>query len=420
MGRRPGSLNKSTIIKMQQQNNKGGGVYNIKLEKQTEGAAVTKDSSMGWIRNGLRNNYPQLLLNLYQNSPTHHAAINFEVACAVGQGCDYEAMKLDGTQVFPNYQYSYDTLLRYIALDYFLYGSYGIEIIKNRDNKTYSFYHIPYEKLRCSPYDEDGVITSWWISNDWDNVGMNPPVQIEAINFRDYEKIKMGKPYIYVFQNYDPTVQYYQSPFYAAGIKAIESECEYLNYDLKSITNGFTPSGVLSLPEVSTDEERQAVIKNVTHLFQGSDGANSVMIRFKQSVDDAGVDYTPFTASNGNVNLFDAANQRTINRILSCHNIPSASLCGLPDVGNSGFASDSQKLETSYQLYQNLTGNYHRQNIIKTLNDMFKLNGIDVEIVLKEMHFGDFGNETDKSSDTRSEETTQDVSTDNIEEKIEE
>jgi hypothetical protein len=95
-------------------------------------------------------------------------------------------------------------------------------------------------------------------------------------------------------------------------------------------------------------------------------------------------------------------------------------LCGLPDVGNSGFASDSQKLETSYQLYQNLTGNYHRQNIIKTLNDMFKLNGIDVEIVLKEMHFGDFGNETDKSSDTRSEETTQDVSTDNIEEKIEE
>ena len=36
------------------------------------------------------------------------------------------------------------------------------------------------------------------------------------------------------------------------------------------------------------------------------------------------------------------------------------------------------------------------------------------------MHFGDFGNETDKTSDTRSEETTQDVSTDNISEKVEE
>ena len=51
---------------------------------------------------------------------------------------------------------------------------------------------------------------------------------------------------------------------------------------------------------------------------------------------------------------------------------------------------------------------------------MFKLNGIDVEIVLKEMHFGDFGNENDKTSDTTSESTTQDVSTDNIEEKVEE
>ena len=44
----------------------------------------------------------------------------------------------------------------------------------------------------------------------------------------------------------------------------------------------------------------------------------------------------------------------------------------------------------------------------------------DVEIVLKPLHFNDFGNETDTSSDTTSEDTTQDVSTNNIEEKVEE
>ena len=114
-----------------------------------------------------------------------------------------------------------------------------------------------------------------------------------------------------------------------------------------------------------------------------------------------------------------SANQRTINRILSCHNIPSASLCGLPDLSNSGFASDSQKLETSYQLYQKLTGNYNRQCIIRTLNDMFKLNGIDVEIILKELHFNDFGNENDVSTSTKSQDANQDVSEDNVEEKVE-
>lgn len=394
------------------------GVYNIKMEKQVEGAAVTKDSGMGWVKSGLKNNYPQLLLDLYQNSPTHHAAINFEVQCVVGEGLDYDAMGLDGTQIFPNYQYSWDTLIRNIALDYMIYGSYGIQIIKNKDGQTYSFYHVPYEKLRCSPYDSDGVITSWWISNDWSEVGMNPPIEIEAIDMSDEEEIKSGRPYIYVHRNYDPTCTYYQSPSYAAGIKSIQSEIEYLTYDLKNITNSFTPAGVLTLPEVSTEEEKQAIIDNVTRMFVGASNSNSVMINFRNNVEGNSVEYTPFAKNQGSFNFYEDANQRTINRILCAHNIPSASLVGMPDVSNSGFASDSKKLETAFQLYQKLTGNYNRQTIVKTLNDMFKLNKIDVEIVLKPIRFYEFENEDAKSSETISTDTNQDVSTDNIEEQV--
>ena len=413
MGRTKGSLNKPKMP-----SNKNG-VYLTKLEKQIEGAAITKDSSMGWIKYGSRNNWPNILLDLYNQSPTHRSAINFEVQCIVGGGVDYGAMKLDGTQVFPNYQYSYDILVRNLALDYCLYGSYALEIIRNKGGKDFSFYHIPYEKIRCSPYDEDGVITSYWISNDWTALGQNPPIQIEAIDMRDESEIKMGKPYIYVFKNYDPTMSYYQNPSYIAGIKAIQSEIEYLQFDLRTTVNSFIPSGMLVLNEVESDTQRQAVIDNVTRMFQGSDNANSLMIAFRNNVEETKPEFVPFTANQGNVNLYDSANQRTINRILCAHNIPSASLCGLPDVGNSGFASDSQKLETAYQLYQKLTGNYNRQNVIRALNDMFKLNGIDVEIVMKELHFNDFGNENDVSTTTKSEDTTQDVSEDNVEEKVE-
>lgn len=395
------------------------GVYLTNLEKQIEGAAVTKNSSMGWIKFGSRNNWPNILLDLYNQSPTHHAAINFEVQCIVGGGVDYDAMKLDRTQIFPNYQYSYDQLIRNLALDYCLYGAYAIEIIRNKGGKDFSFYHIPYEKIRCSPYDEDGVITSYWISNDWTALGQNPPIELEAIEMRDESEIKMGKPYLYVFKNYDPTMSYYQSPSYIAGLKAIQSEVEYLNFDLRTTVNSFVPSGMLVLNEVETDTQRQAVIDNVTRMFQGSDNANSLMISFRNNVDETKPEFIPFTTNQGNVNLYDSANQRTVNRILCAHNIPSASLCGLPDVGNSGFASDSQKLETAYQLYQKLTGNYNRQNVIRALNDMFKLNGINVEIVMKELHFNDFGNDNDVSTTTKSEDTTQDVSEDNVEEKVE-
>lgn len=394
-------------------------VFNVKMEKQVEGAAVTKDSSQGWVKFGARNNYPQLLLDLYQNSPTHHAAVNFAVMSIVGEGVNYDAMGVDGTQTFPNYQYSWNTLIRNLALDYILYGSYCCQIIRNRDGRTFSFYHIPYEKIRCSPYDEDGVITSYWICNDWTMTGQYPPIEIEAIDMRDESFIKAGKPYLYVYKNYDPTTSYYQSPSYAAGIKSIQAECEYSNFELKSTTNSFMPSGMLVLNDVETDEERQAIINNVTSMFTGTNNAGACMITFRNNVEEQAPQYVPFDINKGNYNYYDSANQRIINRILESHQIPSASLVGLPDVGNSGFASDSQKLETAYQLYQRLTGNYNRQCVVQSLNDMFKLNGIDAEVILKPIHFNDFGNEADVSSDTTSESTTQDVSTDNIEEKVE-
>ena len=242
---------------------------------------------------------------------------------------------------------------------------------------------------------------------------------IKAIEMIEESEIKMGKPYLYVFKNYDPTMSYYQNPSYIAGLKAIQSEVEYLNFDLRTTVNSFVPSGMLVLNEVETDEQRKAVIDNITRMFQGSENANSLMISFRNNVDETKPEFIPFTTNQGNVNLYDSANQRTVNRILCAHNIPSASLCGLPDIGNSGFASDSQKLETAYQLYQKLTGNYNRQNVIRALNDMFKLNGIDVEIVMKELHFNDFGNDNDVSTTTKSEDTTQDVSEDNVEEKVE-
>lgn len=389
----------------------------LNFDKQVEGAAIVKDSSMGWVKFGQNNNYPQLLLDLYQNSPTHHAAINFEVQSIIAGGIDYDAMGLNKTQVFPNYQYSWETLIRNLALDYMLYGSYAIQIIRNRNGKDFSFYHIPYEKIRCSPYDEDGVITSYWISSDWSAISQNPPFEIEAIDMRDESLIKIGKPYIYVYKNYDPSLTYYQSPFYAAGIKAIQSEIEHCQFDLKSAVNGFTGAGMLVLDNPETDEERQAVIDNVQKLFIGTNNSNSVMISFRNNVEENKPEWVPFTANSGNVNLFDAAWQRTQSRILASHSIPSPSLCGLPDIGATGFQSDSQKLETAYQLYQKLSGNYHRQAIVKSLNDMFKLNGIDVEIILKELHFNDFGGENDTSTDVSSTDTTQDVSENNVEEK---
>lgn len=414
MSRPVGSKNKPKIPH-------NSGVYLTNLEKQIEGSAVTKKNALGWVNWGIKNNYPNILLDLYNQSPTHRSAINFAVQSILGNGVDFEQMNLNGDEVVPNYAQTWDEVIKSLAMDYILYGSYAIQVIMNKDGKTYSFWHIPLDKVRWSEYDEDGQITSYWICQDWTATGQYPPIQIDALDMREDFKIEKGKPYLYVYRTYSPTMVYYTQPHYAAAIKAIQAEIEYCNYDLKNIVNGFTPSGVLTLPEVETDEERQAIINNVTRMFQGSDNANSVMITFRSNIEDKGVEYTPFTASQGNVNVYGEANQRVINRILASHQIPNAALIGMPDIGNSGFASEADKLEVSYQLYNKLTGNYNRMAVIRTLNQMLKMNGIDTEIIMKPLSFNDFENDANVKERTEPEKVEEkEIDENNVEEKVEE
>ena len=418
MPRTKGSLNRSTIMKQQA---KGGTYVLAALEKQIEGRAITRKSGMGYVSWGIRNNYPSLLLDLYNQSPTHRACINFGVQSIIGNGVDYDSMQLDGTQVIPNYAQSWDDLIKNISLDYMLYGSYAIQIIRNKDGQTFSFWHMPLDKVRWSEYDEDGQITSYWICNDWTMTGEYPPFQIDAFDMRDDSEIKNGKPYLYVYRQYSPAMTYYTQPHYQAGIKPIQSEIEYVNYDLKTTVNGFVPSGMLVLNEVETDEQRQAIIKNVTQMFQGSENANSVMVTFRNNVDENKPEFVPFTANAGNINLYASANERTVSRILASHQIPNASLIGMPDIGATGFASEADKLETAYQLYNKLTGNANRMAVLRTLNQMFKMQGIDVEVIMKPLSFNDFGNDANVEERTEpAEDVENDEKKNNEEEKVEE
>lgn len=408
-GRPLGSLNKS----------KSTNTYVLAFEKQIEGSAITRKNSLGWVNWGLKNNYPNLLLDLYNQSPTHRSAINFAVQSILGNGVDFEQMKVNGDEVVPNYAQTWDEVIKSLALDYILYGSYALQVILNNDGKTFSFWHTPLDKVRWSEYDEDGQIMSYWICNDWTASSQYPPIEIEALDMRDTSKIEKGKPYLYVYRTYSPTMTYYTQPHYSAGIKAIQAEIEYCNYDLKNIVNGFTPSGVLTLPEVETDEERQAIIKNVTSLFQGSENANSVMITFRTNMEDKGVEYTPFQSNKGSYDYYAQANQRVINRILESHQIPNAALIGMPDIGNSGFSSEADKLEVSYQLYNKLTGNYNRMAVIRTLNQMLKMNGIETEIIMKPLNFNDFDNDANVKERTESTDVDENEQKNNVEEKVE-
>ena len=391
------------------------GVYNLNFDKQIENAPIVKNSQRGWVNYGKKNLYPFDLLNLYSSSVTHRACVDFAVNSIVGNGVDYEQM--EGI-IMPNYAETWDSFVRKIALDYILYGSFAFQIIKNRDGKTYSIYHQPFETVRLSPYDEDGQISSAWICSDWSALGKYQPIELPIFGFQEGYSIKMGQPYLFVYRTYSPQNNYYAAPIYSSALNAIQAEIEHQKFDLKSILNNFVPSGMLEMGPVESDKDKQDIINNINKMFIGSEGVNSLMITFASGNGESPVKFTPFVGNSTNVNLYGEANERTINRILEAHRIPSKALIGLP-MDASGFSNQGEMLEAAYNLYNINVGNNNRETIIGTINKFFAMNGVDIKLVLKPLKYNILGKNNEEEIITNETETDAKVVDDNnLEEKV--
>lgn len=394
MPRPKGSKNKP---KVELSKTKGGSyVLNVKMEKQIEDAPINRDSHRGWINFGSDNRYPNKLADLYHNSPTHHSACDFLATAILGEGVDFVESGM-GEDTMPNYQYDFDTLIYNLALDYAIYGGYALQVIKNNDDKTYSFYHQPYETVRCSPLDEDNVITSYWVSDDWTAVSKFPPIELPAFGFQEDEEIKKGQAYLFVYNDYTPLVPYYSLPRYNSAIKAVQTEIELLRFDLRAVLNNFAASGILTLNRIDDEEERKAIIDNIQALFVGGDAANSIMVNFKNNDEENPATFVKIDKDAGNnVNLFEQLNERVEKKILRAHRVPKILLGG--ELDGASLGGDGNELAVQYNLYNLNVAQKARKAVVKTINNTLKMNGINTQIVLKPLKFNIM--ETDSATST--------------------
>ena len=379
MSRTKGAKNKKTLNSYMLQSN---------FDKQLEGAPICRNSNRGWVNWGQKNDYTQKLSELYFNSIVHKSCIDFIVTSIIGEGIDYEKMNANQSELVPNYQQTWDELLRCLSLDMVVYGTFAFQIIKNKDEKTYSYYHQPVSNVRCSPRDDDGNITSYWICKDWTSTGKYPPIEIPRFGFQDDEVIASGKPYLFVYESYTPDLEYYTTPKYVGGIKAIQTELELIRYDLRAVKNNFSANGFLVLPRVESEEERRDLLHNIKNSFVGADNANSLVVTFSNGDEnDSNVaKFVKIDKDSNNVNLFSESNARNIDRIVTAHRIPSKALIGMP-TDSASLGGDGNQLNVAWNLFNKTVASEFRNVIIGTINKMLKLNGIDTEVILKPLDF---------------------------------
>lgn len=359
----------------------------INLNKAVENTPIiNSNTAQRWVYWGKKNDYPTLLLNLYHNSVIHRACVDFISQTIMGDGVDYDTMEMNNSETYPNFNETWDTFLSKLALDMVLYGGFAFQIIKNRDNKTYSYYHQQFGTIRLGRMDEDGDIKYAYLCSDWSNTVKNAPKEIELFNFTDDEHIAMGKSYLFYYSEYNPFDNYYPQPSYSSALNAIQADAKLQAYDLNSIVNNFTPSGILTLNPVADDNERELILKNINATFSGEENANNLIITFRNSIDDKATEFTPIQSNNEGVNLFSDTNERVTNRIISAHRIPNKALIGMP-MDSTGFSNEGSLLQTSYNLLEKVKIAPLRNKIFTFINKMFAMNGIDTKVIVKPLSF---------------------------------
>lgn len=385
----------------------------LNFDKDIKNSPITKKNQLyDIIQYGSDNCYPYKILDLFNTSITMRSCVEFATNAIIGDGIDFNKVNIEDAPN-PNYFTGWNQFLQQLAFDFVMYDAFSFQIVKNKDGKTYSFFHQPIETVRLEEMDEDGISNFAYLCRDWSAPSKYPPVKVPLFGFQDEKEIPMGEVYLFYHRRYNPINAYYGIPSYTSGLNCIASEAAYQQYDLRAISNGFVATGAITLPGVETDEERNQIITNITNMFTGEDQANSLLIQFRNNDEDRGIEYVPFAAPNSHVDLYESANERTTNRIMAAFKIPTKALIGYP-ADTTGFSDSGAYLEAAFKLYEINVARQNRNEILDVINQLFAMNGVDVEIVLKPLNYNfDLDEETPTNDDVSEEEkTTQDGVTD--------
>lgn len=271
---------------------------------------------------GEKNNYPDYLLDLYNNVTSLRSIINGTIDFVVGDDVTI-SKALQGEDAMNNRGDTIRDLVRCMAKDYLMYGGFALQVIRGKDLQTISeIYYIDLRYLRSN--EENDV---FYYSEDF---GKGYTKANKIISYPKFMKDGQHPSSIIFYKNVD--TQVYSAPLYAASVKACEIERSIDEYHLNSINNGFTGSYVINFNNgVPTDQIKQEVEEAFTSKFTGQKNAGRVAFSWndnkesqttiqKVELQDFGEKYTAlakhsrqqiFTAFRATPNLFGIPTETT-------------------------------------------------------------------------------------------------------------
>jgi hypothetical protein len=334
-----------------------------------------------YIYYGERNDYPNYLLRIYNNSAKHNAIVTGKVdyICGNGWGVKTED-EMEKAKVFGmidkvnRKEESLNELTNKLVTDLTIFGGYYLQVIWTKaTGEIAELYHVDYYKVRTNADNSEFYVSDNWIKND----NVNPRPDFDT--YLAFDPNNTTGSQILYFKEYRAGVNTYSLPDYRGAISYIELDISIGEYHLNTINNGMFSSKLINLNggKVSQEEEDR-IEKQFQNKFSGSKNAGKFMLAFNDSKENE-----PSIIDLSGTELdkhFDLLNLTVQQEIFSGHKITSPMLFGIKTEGQLGGRSE---LREAYQLFQNTYINAKQRALEETINYLYKFNDVTAKLELK-------------------------------------
>lgn len=223
---------------------------------------------------GSSNDYPDYLYSLYGDVTSLQTCIDGSADYVCGDDICINISQFEKT-VNEKGQTPL-SLMQNLAKDYWRYGGFAINVVRNKLGGIAGLYYLDFKKVRSNKKN-----TVLYYSDDWSkSAGRVNYVAYPA--FDPNEKSVMSSVYYYK-NNINST---YPIPVYASSVKSCEIERSIDEFQLNSINNGFMASYIISMNNgVPAPEIQDEIETEINEKFAGYQNAGRIMLAFNKSKD---------------------------------------------------------------------------------------------------------------------------------------
>jgi len=334
---------------------------------------IAEKRGKDWIDFGSNNLYPELLIELYNNSAMHHTAIDAKTDAITGEG-----IKKFGSTPVNTKGETLDEIFERAAKDYLLFGGYALNVIFNKAGDGIAeIYHLPFNTVRSGKMNEDELIEEYWYCSDWTQYRKYKPTAYKSFDTTDNK----GDNASQIFYYYDYTVgnTYYPLPSYVGAINDVDIDARVSRFHANNLQNGLSPSMMLTFRNgIPTEDEQNDIWRDIENTFAGEENAGKFFINFSEPGREPQVQ----TIENANDDYYITLESRITSRILTAHRITSPLLLGIKDA--SGFSNNADEIQTSFNHFLGTVIIPDQKRLLKSFTKLMYYFGLNVKLEIEQ------------------------------------